>query len=153
MRAATAYCLGDGWYFHSESRTTSGVWIATCPYLRVDRDAPNSEKGRALIEALNKSQASVEHPSDWTGFFDPMLRLAGQRSWVSFAQDAACLGIEEQDGVIRILPKRNLGPKEGFEPIPEQRVAVPLSSPYKEIGDTLELSLKHCEMGRAPSAT
>jgi hypothetical protein len=145
MKAAVAYKKANAFYLHSSSKTTAGVWIATDPFLKVELDSPPSAKGEALITALNASQEATPHPTNWTGLIAPLLELAGVKSWSTFMKHAKCLNVEVEEKRLMLVPNRNLGSKEGFEPVPEMAVELPFPSSPDRVGLAFEEAMARCE--------
>lgn len=119
MHHATAYQRGDSFYLHSESQTTSGVWIAVRPFIRLPRRVSAEELGAAVEETLAASQLGVTHPTDWDTVEYPLPTLAGVKSWATFMRTASCVNIKEMNGYVEMRPSKNIGPKEGYEPMEE----------------------------------
>ncbi|WBY08728.1 hypothetical protein PIB19_04610 [Sphingomonas sp. 7/4-4] len=81
-----------------------------------------------LKDALAKSAVVVPHPlqGEWKGLFEPFQDAAGVRSYAAFMKAAQCVSIDVGDDQVEITPQRNLGPKEGFEPIADAAVLFPV---------------------------
>jgi hypothetical protein len=77
--------------------------------------------GSAILGALDGSQENVPHPTLWKNLFDPILQLAHVKSWNAFAKSAKCVEIEFGTNCVSFLPTRNLGPRDGFEPLESKR--------------------------------
>jgi hypothetical protein len=128
MKMATAYKMGDRIFLHASCKTTAGVWILCRPVLAIDQgDLGNL--GAAILHALDGSQENVPHPIVWKDLFNPILQLARVKSWTTFAKSAKCVEIEFGTNRVSFLPTKNLGPKDGFEPLESKRRN---SSPTKE---------------------
>jgi hypothetical protein len=138
MKSATAYKKGNALYLHSSSKTTAGVWIATPPFVKVEMDSTASAKGEAVIQALNASEEGVPHPTNWNGRIDPLLDLAGVKTWATFMKNAVCVDVESDGEQLKLIPMRNLGPKDGFEPVLENTVALSFHSSPDQVGTELE---------------
>ena len=54
MRHATAYQRHDGYYIHSESQTTSGVWVAAKPFKKLPSNVSPEELGATVEEAARR---------------------------------------------------------------------------------------------------
>ncbi len=123
-------------------RTTSGLGLEIDP--RTLGAAPNRETVEAALgSALAQSGRIVPHPAqdEWKGYFDPFLKAAGVRSFKSFMATAQSLHIDEMDGAWAVTPNRNLGAKEGFEPIDAERKTVAdLSAAAKAVLELLPQS-------------
>ena len=145
MKCATIYKRKDKLYFHSSSRTTAGVWIATGPFLTLeDREQP-STKGKFLKEVLGASVEEIAHPTSWGNLFEPILKLANVKSWATFAKSADCCHAELEGNKLCFIPQRNLGPKEGYEPIRELTLLVSYNASLEELGVTLDSAFATCD--------
>lgn len=132
-KAAAAYRIGDAIILHASSRTTAGLWILSTPVLACDA-GDTLQLGKGILAALEGSVDGVPHPTSWKGRFDPVLRLAGVRSWRSFARTASCVEIECEKASMKFEPTRNLGPKEGYEPLPGKSHHISLASGDNDYG-------------------
>ena len=119
MKAATAYLRGEKIFLHSSSKTTAGVWVLSMPVVVVEK-GNLGDIGRLILDSLNASQDNVPHPKSWTNIFDPVLQLAGIKSWNAFAKSAKCVEIESDGERIFVIPTKNKGADDGFDPIKEK---------------------------------
>jgi hypothetical protein len=142
MKAATVYRKGDTLFSHAMSRTTVGVWIATPPFTATSMNENASLKGVALLRALEGSRPSVPHPTKWNELLKPLLQLAGTKSWRRFVENNKCLNVEAEGALLKLIPTRNLGAEDGFEPVPEECVILSFSSSPEEIGSILQQLLQ-----------
>jgi hypothetical protein len=142
MQSAVAYRRKRKWYFHSEIKTTDGVWVATHPFLSSEQES--LDVGDRAKQALAKSTEGVSHPIDWSGLFTPMLDLAGVKSWSSFSRGAELVGIEMEGNSIKLIPHRNLGPNEGFEPIVGDAIHLPSDASCEDIGNAIIALATRC---------
>src|SRR5262249_11051520 len=117
MKAATVYKRGNYIYIHASSKTTAGVWIATAPFVQVESGASPFDLGRRVLDPLRGSQTQVPHPTKWSGLLAPLLEQAGVKSWETFIRTAQCLNLEAAEDRLKLIPNRNLGTSEGFEPM------------------------------------
>jgi hypothetical protein len=140
MKMAATYKRSDGWYFQADSTTTVGVNVASPPYLALKNDSSNRALGEAVLAALAGSESAIRHPAqdEWGKAFQPMLDLAGAKSWSAFANGAANVSISADDEWITISPWKNAGAKQGFVPIPDFRVRIPAASSPTAIGEALQ---------------
>lgn len=116
MRRATVYRRGGKYLVHASSRTTEGAWIVWDPTLAMSEDEEAGELGRNIVAALDGSCSGVPHPRDWKAVLSPLLALGGVKSWATFCKSAACVEVEEEGGRVALVPTRNLGSDDGFEP-------------------------------------
>ncbi len=73
--------------------------------------------GALIGQALEVSKSDVPHPTSWKGLFDPVLQLAGVKSWSTFVKSAKCVEVELDEDGIWLIPMRNLGANGGFDRI------------------------------------
>jgi hypothetical protein len=133
MKAAIVYKRADRIYIHALSKTTAGVWIATPPFIQVEGGAL-SDLGKSVMEALGGSQPQVPHPTKWGGLLAPLLAQAGVKTWETFIREAQCISLEATEDRLKLIPNRNLGTTEGFEPILDKAIEISLSSSLEQIG-------------------
>jgi hypothetical protein len=148
MKTATAYVRNSLLYLHSCSKTSAGVWIATDPFVRIENGAAREEKGEVAVRVLEASRDGAPHPTNWSGLIAPLLGLAKVKSWKVFMKGAACLNLELEDNkgrVLRVIPCRNLGPEDGFEPIQTQAIDLLFPASLDRIGAALESAIPHCQ--------
>lgn len=126
MNAATIYERDGKVFIHASSKTTAGVWVLSAPVLEVQERDP-ADLGKAIRECLEASGEGVPHPKSFTNLFDPVLALAGVRSFNTFVKSAKCVEVEMDDGVVTLIPTRNEGVEEGFVPL-ANRTQVELGS-------------------------
>ena len=135
MFSAKAYRRSGKWYFHAENKTTDGVWIASPPFLHSDGDS--FHLGSCAKCALAHSAEGVVHPTEWKHIFTPMLDLAGVKSWNIFARGAELVGIEMEGHTIKLTPHRNLGPKEGFDPVADLAIRLRTDASHEDLGNAV----------------
>ena len=119
-RSAVAYRANGRLIIAPIVQTTIGLGVEVDPHCLpapVDHDA----LANALAGALARSDRVVPHPlqGEWKGLFQPFLRAAGVRSYRAFMADAQRVGIALDGQQLTLEPQRNLGPREGFVPVPE----------------------------------
>jgi Immunity protein Imm1 len=85
MRQATAYRRMEHLFVHSSSRTTDGVWILSEPCIKLDEECTDGDLGAAVQACLQGSRTGVPHPTSWGHLLDPLLVLAGEKSWGTLA--------------------------------------------------------------------
>lgn len=126
VKSAVAYRANGTVVIAPVVRTTTGLGLEVEPEaLGV---APDQERiAEALAHALAQSDRVVAHPAqhEWKGFFQPFLHAAGVRSRIAFMADAHRVSVRLVDDSLEITPQRNLGSKDGFEPVPDGAVLLP----------------------------
>jgi len=126
MKKATSYLRGQRVFTHASSKTTAGVWILELPALVTDV-ADVATLGKQVAQALQASKEGVPHPVSWKGIFDPVLNLAGVKSWATFVKPARCVGIEWGADQVSFTSTENLGTDGGFNDISRSDVSTTLS--------------------------
>lgn len=126
MKKAISYLRGQRVFTHASSKTTAGVWVLELPVLVADA-ADVETLGKQVSQALNASKEGVPHPSSWKGIFDPVLELAGVKSWATFVKTARCVGIECASEKVSFVSTENLGASGGFNDIVRSDSPVGLS--------------------------
>ncbi len=135
VRSAAAFRRNGRWIFHSDCKTTAGVWVASPPFLS-SGEIP-AELGACVGQTLNGSTEGVPHPTEWGKLFSPALQLAGVKTWPAFVTGALLVEIEMGVDTITLTPHRNVGPKEGFVPLESQVIILAASATPGEIGEAL----------------
>lgn len=115
MRLAIANRRKGHYFIQTARQTTDGVWILGTPCVALLETSSDTELERAIQAALDASQIGIPHPCNWDEVPDPLLDLAGVKTWSAFVKGASCLHVEGEGERITLVPTRNLGPKEGFE--------------------------------------
>ena len=142
MKRAAAYCRAGRVFVHSQSQTKDGFWILAEPVLACD-GGDTAAIGQCILEALRGSKHGVRTP-DWrTDIANPLLQLAGIKSYNAFAKTAKSVGIELEDGHVRIIPSRNGGPRTGFVQIAEKTREATVDP--SELGRELMAAFDDCE--------
>lgn len=93
----------------AHDRTTSGLWIGSGSVERVDvGDA--LQLGAAVLTQLGRCTTGVRHPAqdEWPAqrrtALDPIIKLAGLRSWRSFIRTAALCHVDRSGSLVSVLP-------------------------------------------------
>lgn len=143
MKRVIAYQRKTQVFVFAQSQTTAGVWIMEGDAYAVDvGDA--GQIGVVVSQALEVSKIDVPHPTSWKGLFDPVLKLAGVKSWSTFVKSARCVEIELDADGLWLLPTRNLGADGGFEQIGRYACPATQSDPMA-LGQALLQALEMAE--------
>jgi len=121
MKRAISYLRGNRVFTHASSKTTSGVWVLEPP-ASVAEVSDQKLLGQQVMQALDASRAGIPHPTSWRGIFDPILQLAGVKSWSTFVKSARCVEIELEAERLAYLATENLGAEGGFNTIERMEV-------------------------------
>lgn len=121
MKKAAAYLRRNKVIICPVSDTTDGVGVICEPIF--DLDANNVlGLGEAVLEALALSQDGIQHPgpTEWSKLLEPVLKAAKVGSWSTFVRSAKDVIVRFETNRIVYVPTRNLGPRNGFAPLPEK---------------------------------
>lgn len=142
MKVATIYERRGNLYVHSSSKTTAGVWVISAPVLTVaEKDAV--VLGRSVRRCLDASSEGVPHPKSFANISDPLLALAGLKSFNTFAKSAKCVEVEMVGETAILIPTRNGGEEDGFVPLPEK--AQVADGTYEALGSAAVAALAMTE--------
>lgn len=131
-RAATVYWRAGQCYLHSESMTTDGLWVAHAPFLTVGEEDV-VRLGCAIQECLSASGEPVNRPRSIEELLQPMLQLAGFKSYVRFAKSSKCVAVTTSDNnSVTLSPTRNGGSLDGFQQLSQKALTV--SNTAEELG-------------------
>jgi hypothetical protein len=147
VHSAAIYRLKDRVLIHPWQRTTTGLSIASEPYVSLPLDADARVLGDALLNALSLSARTVPHPTSWKNSSTARLDAAGVRSEKAFQLGTRALNAERGDQGFRIEPSRNGGTKgdaKGFEPLPELSIFLPPTSSAKTLGTAIQACFESC---------
>jgi hypothetical protein len=64
------------------------------------------------------------------------------KSWSAFVKGSLMCSVEIEGGSLHIDPWENRGAREGFDPLPDQRITLPASSPVEMLGQAVLDALK-----------
>ena len=120
-RSAVVYAVNDRLIVAPNRRTATGLRVQVNP-TAIDGSAGPTELSGSISAALDASALTAIPPRDWKGVFVPFLQAAGVRNMKVFMASARMVDVDERDGTFEVTPNRNLGPKEGFEPIPSETI-------------------------------
>jgi hypothetical protein len=125
-KLAQVYEHNNDWFFGSQSKTTTGLWITMPPLIELGRHDSRQQKGEAALGVVGASQEGVPLPEDTSSVVIPMLTKVGAKSWSAFMKKARCVGLEFENGKLRLMPYRPLPRSKGaLEGITEQAMVLP----------------------------
>lgn len=145
MKSSVIYRRKDGWYIHSESKTSTGAGIASPPYIKQPATVGAFELGSEVFHALQDSgQAVPPYPKDWNAVFAPMLELAGVQTWGQFMKGAPSLGVQLDDGGIEIISMRNDG-RGNYVAVDAAPIVIAADASPLQLGEAILRALELCE--------
>lgn len=140
-RAAVIYVINGRLVVGGNAKTTTGLRLNVDP-ITLPGDASAPEIGAVVLGRLEQSEVVLPHPAqtEWKGFFDPFLRAGGVRSFKAFMAGAQLIEVDQDGTGFTLTPTRNLGPKDGFEPLAQE--ALKLTGGASEIGATVRALIR-----------
>lgn len=141
MKICSVYQRKESLFIQPSCRTDQGVWIVRGEVATLQLGSSDLLLGERLLAALDESR-TVPHPRSWKGLTDPLLAVAGVKSWKTFSRSSRLVSVEfGQSG--KAVPYLNLGHVEGFEPLAENEVAVEDVSSASAWGRAARHALAH----------
>lgn len=125
IKKALVYRLPSRFIVRPDSTTTSGIGIASEPYIVLAAQTSAAELGKAVSHALNHSFDSSSPPLSWTRLAATRLAAAGVRSEAAFQKLASLVSLTFDGKIVTFTPHRNggaMGNGKGFSPIGECEV-------------------------------
>jgi hypothetical protein len=99
----------------------------------------------SIVQAIQASQQNIPHPLRFEGLFDPVLRLAGVKSWATFMKGTASVDVDDDGQWLTFEPSKNQGPRAGYTPLSDRKFRLPRDATSEEIGQAVEKAIALCE--------
>jgi hypothetical protein len=117
VKRAGAYLRAEKIYFHPDSRTVKGFWIACEPIVVTSEN--DKSLGEQILHVLAQSTQNVPDPeslvnSDTWDVTKKLVKAAGVRSYEAFADSTQCVGMMLDDKELALTPTRNGGYRKRF---------------------------------------
>lgn len=141
MKRATAYMSNNKFIVHPDSLTTVGVGFATEPFIKIDSPFIASEVSNSIKKALSAAVIGVPHPTDWNAQAESYHYNMGLNS-KRIHKDFSCCSIQQDESFFYFTPTKNLGSKNGYTHIEEQKIKVEISSSSENIYNALLQAMK-----------
>jgi len=141
MKSASAYMSAQEWIFHSDSKTTAGVDLATEPFIKIKSPFTAYDVVEAIKQVLNAGKINIPHPTDWKVQAESYDRNMGYSSKKLQKTFAYCM-IEMDESFLYFTPTNNFGPNKGYTFLPAHRIKVENSSSTEDIYDAFLRAMK-----------
>ncbi|HKX79240.1 MAG TPA: hypothetical protein VJM34_12040 [Novosphingobium sp.] len=102
----------------------AGFWVDDADIVTLQEAVP-AEVGKAVEGALARSREGVPTPPPSADLSAPLLAAAGVASWNTFIKTAKYVGARQNGEVIKVTPYKNLGSKDGFDPMQDKATLLP----------------------------
>jgi hypothetical protein len=116
-RAGTVYVIAS-------HKTQAGFWVDDDEVTPLVAPQP-ADLGNAVQAALARSREGVPNPPPSADLSVPLLAAAGVASWNTFAKAAKHVDVLLNGNTIKVMPYKNLGGKDGFDPMQDKATLVP----------------------------
>jgi len=149
MKCATVYGRSDRYIVCSLSRTTTGVWISSEPFLKLQRPVLMPQLGDAILSALEASRQDVEHPgtTGWKILPTPLLRIAGVGSQAALQLGSHLVSVERTESHLSVVPHQNdgaAGPQRGFTELRTEAAYLDGNPSGETLGSAVIKAFKQC---------
>lgn len=126
MKTALALLKNGKIYIQAYAETASGGWIAF-GQVHVRRTDDLESLRSSILEALAHSTRGVPHPSQqgWKDVQRPMLEAVGAKNWASLAKGARAVGLECENGIVRLIPSLDYH-SDGGASLEDKAISLPL---------------------------
>lgn len=128
-------------FVQSYAISTAGVCIATEFIETMPSDISPNELAVSARRMFSHSISGVPHPTDFKKVAEPLLKVAGVKSWATFGNNSDSCSVSEIDGSYEIIPERKFkrqGAKTGV--VESKRI---LNNPLDdELGQAIQTALK-----------
>jgi hypothetical protein len=147
----SVYLLAGDYIIIPASETSAGMWIAEAPVLRVAGSSTSAALGEAVLEALQRSQTGVPHPTDWPAANREMktaLNAVKVSSFMRLHRQASSVAVDADEGVVTLTPLRNggyKGPDRGFSGLPSKARRLSRGTSTAEVGAAVVDAFQLCE--------
>ncbi len=130
---------------HPWARSISGVMFGIEPYLVIEGQDPNT-LGSAIRRVLAASKSGEPHPDprDSSKRLQPLLKVAGVRSWSALVRGARSVEIADDGREVVFTPTQNCGAKGGFVELVELEITVSQGVRDSALGASALKALQLC---------
>lgn len=106
-------------------QTQAGFWVDDDEVMTLVAPQP-VDVGSAVQAALARSREGAPTPPPSADLSTPLLAAACVATWNAFAKSAKYVGVRQNGDTIKVTPYKNLGGKDGFDPIPDKATSLAL---------------------------
>jgi hypothetical protein len=145
MKQAGLTHIKNKYIIHSFSKTTTGLSVASNPYIMLNLDISKEELINSVFLALNGSQTGIPHPTDWVKENKIYYEKMGLKRHKDLYDKTKYCSISLNDLLLTFLPTRNGGTKDGFQHLNEKKVFINSDDTYENIYSSLMEALSRCE--------
>jgi hypothetical protein len=127
------YRRENGYFLHPNDITDVGIRIANEPCTEMALEASYEEIGNIIRENLLRSRTNIEHPKEFKGIFNFVLKKAKVRSYKQFMIDCRYCSIQQKGSKLLFAHSINNGSK-GFAFTGDPGIEIDISSTDQELG-------------------
>lgn len=111
-------------YVAASHQTQAGFWVDDEDVVTLVAPQP-ADVGHAVEAALARSREGAPTPPPSADLSAPLLAAAGVASWNTFTKTAKYVGVRQNGDTIKVTPYKNLGGKDGFDPMQDKATSLP----------------------------
>jgi hypothetical protein len=126
------------YWIHSQSKTTTGIGIASPPFIKMTLDVVPEQLVNNLFIALEKSGNIVPYPKDWKAFKNEFNKNLEIKTAKSFYMGAKCCGVSDVDNSIVLMPMERVDNRGTFYHLPESELNVSRSESAEKIFEAIQ---------------
>jgi len=167
-KSIAVYARGDCLYFVGGGEfgkgKAEGITTSWYPFFKISKEAPEKEKGSAIITALEEYTVNIDYDEFNTGKIEEeeLLRLSGLKNISSFYRNSKyCRCIKRKDSNdIELLPFKKERGAGNYSSIDEKKIMVPMDDldalgdalSIAESGDSIPIKKKRLKKNGTPTA-
>ena len=145
-KASGVYLINKNIIVCGMQQATTGLWFHNQEYSKLAYNSDYACIGKSIRDSLLSSRYGVTHPSQeyWETSINPLLTLAGEKSYRSLARKAVLCSIRMNNEEISLLPTRR-GKGGIYSHKVESTKLLSISATDEELGQALMEAFKLCE--------
>ena len=142
--SASAYLYDGTLIIHANNRTYNNIGWNSEPISTISSDAESTLIGQAIRSAVLASRRDAEH-ADPLGPDNPVLQVAGVKSWIAMERKAFLVHVGLRDGTFTVIPNRASLRSEGrgWSRLNEQ-ITLPDDCTDAELGEAAVCAFEIC---------
>ena len=146
MKHATTLKTKDKYIIHSNSDTTTGLEVATAPYLHFPLDEACVDICNGLLQALNASKTIVPHPADFAMFTKIYVSECGFKTWSELHKKSLMCHVSLDEDQIIFSPNKREKRGGGYSGLgKDMDEMVSLSAGFQEVIYAMNRAFDKCD--------
>lgn len=141
-KSVSIYQRKGALYVSAAHKTQAGFWIDEADVVMLPNPEPANVES-VVKAALVRSREGVPTPPQSADLSASLLAAAGVASWNTFAKSAKYVDVHQDGDSLKVTPYRNLGGRDGFEPMQDRAAIVAVADP--RLGEAVIRALEAAE--------